>query len=158
MEGHKLFQVSIRFLDSGLSMLMTHGGTTGGVHEGNVFVSAKSREEAISTAWDQQIYVGEAQHVRNGELLTKKREGTLEKHEEYLFASPRTPTQRDKWRAVEVVVPGYQILCVPVPLGEKSECIKCNGTGLLRKGHGYCTCPKGKRLVEEAMVAGEHGL
>ena len=39
-----------------------------------------------------------------------------------------------------------------------SSCSECGDTGLSRKRHGYCTCPKGKRLAEEAMVAGEHGL
>ncbi len=38
------------------------------------------------------------------------------------------------------------------------QCLQCEDTGLLRKGLGYCTCPKGNRLVQEAMVAGEHGL
>ena len=41
---------------------------------------------------------------------------------------------------------------------KEPKCSKCEDTGLLRKGHGYCTCTKGKRLAEEAMVVGEHGL
>ena len=39
-----------------------------------------------------------------------------------------------------------------------STCQMCQDTGLLRTGHGYCDCRMGKRLAEEAMVAGEHGL
>ncbi|MBX4190204.1 hypothetical protein KW791_02835 [Candidatus Parcubacteria bacterium] len=41
---------------------------------------------------------------------------------------------------------------------EKPKCSNCDDTGLLHKGHGYCKCPQGKKMAEEAMVAGEHGL
>lgn len=50
----------------------------------------------------------------------------------------------------------YEALFYPV---EEPDCIKCHDTGLLReKGQTYCQCKLGRRLAEQGMVAGEHGL
>lgn len=37
-------------------------------------------------------------------------------------------------------------------------CEKCDDSGLMRRAHGYCDCKKGRRLAEQGMVSGEHGL
>ncbi len=134
MEGQKLFKVGVRFMDPHLSMLLTHGGTSGGVHESEVFVPADSREQAITTAWEGFLQKAEEQTTRNGELLLKRRQGTLARHEELLISSVRTPVQKDQWRADEVTIKGYKVVCLKlepeVPKVHKPaepECDICGG-------------------------------
>ena len=110
----KLFKVDIRYQDPHLSMLLTHGGTSGGVHERSVFVPASSSKEAISTQWDGMLREAEQQSGRNAKLFGKKKAGTISRVEETLIRSPQNPVQQDRWRAEEVVVPGHQILVVKV--------------------------------------------
>lgn len=63
----------------------------------------------------------------------------------------------EPWRAEFVEIGSLTADSLPRDKSQP-ECLECSGTGLLRKGHSYCTCLKGKRMAEEAMVAGEHGL
>jgi hypothetical protein len=41
---------------------------------------------------------------------------------------------------------------------KRATCDSCGGSGLLLRGQGYCTCPKGMRLTQDAMLNGEQGL
>ncbi len=110
----KLFKVDIRFHDPHLSMLMTHGGTTGGAHKRSVFVPASSPKEAVSIHWEKMLKVAEQKTARNLELFAKKKAGTISQAEETLIGSPQNPVQLDRWHAEEVVVPGHEVLVIKI--------------------------------------------
>jgi hypothetical protein len=105
----KLFMVEMFYTDPELSMLLTYGGHSGGIHTREAYICAESAEEAISRQWEKEIKAHEEQIARNADILKRKSEGKALEVERLLVRRPSSPVNREKWRVSEILVQGYKI-------------------------------------------------
>jgi len=100
----KLFQVTRKYRNPALSRLKNFGDNYGEVYESSELVVSSSTIAAIEEEWVRM----EQEKKTTWQRVSDIRSGVIPKSKLPIH-EPKTPVEKEKWRAREITIPGYTI-------------------------------------------------